>query len=197
MAKERQYERLISFVGINIWGHLLLAMSHSLPGSHVSTNASISGGRGEVLYKEIFAPKSVCIIVSLYKERLSINIATAEAGLSSLPTWILLPVVWDTRFGLLALKYYQLSPKTNDMWHQGIPDLWFKKHWRVGLSLFPRAFWKWSGDHRQCSYYSSLKDGPSRGSPSSQATPIFHLRGLNFMCLMADVQLRCGPWWPR
>lgn len=110
MAKKKkpsQYKKLISFVGISIWGHFPLPMPLPPPDSLISINASINGGRGK--YKGIFAPKSVCMIVCLYKEEPSV-IATVLAGLSSLPNWIPLSVVLDTgKFHLFALRYFQFS----------------------------------------------------------------------------------------
>lgn len=82
MAKERQYERLISFVGISVWGHFPWAMSLPSLEIHVSTKASTSGGRGK--YKGM----SACIIVSLYKEGLGVNIATVLATLSNLSIYL-------------------------------------------------------------------------------------------------------------
>lgn len=86
MAKERQYERLISFVGISVWGHFPRAMSLPSLEIRVSTKASTSGGRGK--YKGISAPKSTCVIVSLYKEGLGVNIATVLATLSNLSIYL-------------------------------------------------------------------------------------------------------------
>lgn len=71
MAKERQYERLISFVCISIWGHFPLAKPLPPPESHISISASVSGGREK--YNGIFDPESVCIIVHLYKEGPSVT----------------------------------------------------------------------------------------------------------------------------